>query len=612
MRATRSPTSSAARSEPSSPGTPICLTACVRSPARSTWRCCRSGAGAVGCRGATWTPSGRRVPPACWQPGWRSRSTGARSPRPARRGASIRADRPERSWRARRRSCRTSRCVSSHPGRARRSSRAAEGRCASSQDTGPRHCQGRAPVLGYVVMDFSAADDAPAAPAAEPSLRHRRLAFVLIGIASLLAVLAILALWANRQLLNTDNWTDTSSELLENDAIRNQTAVFLVDQLYANVDVQAQLAAAFPVQAKPLAGPAAGALKDLAVRGTDALLARPRPQRLWEEANRRAHTRFIDVIEGGGDVVSTEGGDVTLDLKALLGQTADRVGVGGRAEARIPADAAQITVMKSDNLELAQDGVRVLRASAIVILMLGLYALAVFLAVGWRREALRATGFGLLLAGIAALVARSLAGDAVVDSLASTAAVQPAADAAWSISTSLMVEAASAAIAYGVVLIGAAWLAGPTASATATRRALAPYLREPRLAYGALAVIVLLLLAWGPTPALRRAVPALVLAALLALGVEMLRRQVAREFPDASREESVAHMRERAARIGRWARGAARSSGAPGDGAVAADRLTQLEQLERLGRLRDAHVLDASEFEREKQQILASGAQRSQ
>jgi hypothetical protein len=458
-------------------------------------------------------------------------------------------------------------------------------------------------------MTLEAGEAAPDQSSPEPPVRRRRLPFVLIGIASLLAFLAIFALWANRQLLDTDNWTDTSSELLENDAIRGQTSIFLVDQLYANVDVQAQVAAALDglsPRAGALAGPASGALKDLAVRATDTLLGRPRPQALWEEANRRAHSRFLNVVEGGGEVVSTEGGDVTLDLKSLLGQTEERVGVGKKAQAAIPEDAAQITIMKSDQLAAAQDAVRFMRAAAVVlvVLALGLLALAVYIATGWRRRALRAAGFGLLLAGVAALVARSFAGDAVVGALAKTEAVTPAAEAAWSISTSLLVEAASAAIVYGAVLIGAAWLAGPTTWSTAIRRTLAPYLREPRIAYGALAVIALILLAWGPTPALRRAVPALVLIALLALGLEMLRRQTAAEFPDARREESIERMRRRVARMGRWVRGGwAHASNGHGNGTVAEDRL---EQLERLGRLRDAGVLDAREFEREKAEVLAT------
>jgi hypothetical protein len=444
-----------------------------------------------------------------------------------------------------------------------------------------------------------------APPPESPLRRRRRLPLVLIALASMLALLAIFALWANRQLLDTENWTDTSSELLEDEAVRGQIAVFLVDQLYANRDVQGRLEEALPPRWQPLAGPAAGGLKDLAVQATDGLLGRPRPQQLWEEANRRAHTRFMDVIEGGGDIVSTEGGDVTLDLKALLGQTEERVGVGGRAEQKIPEDAAQITIMHADNLELAQDAVRFLRALAIVLVVvaLGLFALAVYIARGRRREALRASGIGLLLAGAAALVARSLAGDAVVDALASTEAVRPAAEAAWSISTSLLVEAASATIAYGAVAVGAAWLAGPTRWAVAARRGLAPYLGEPRYAYGALAVIVLILLAWGPTPATRRVIPALILIALLALGLNALRRQTASEFPDASRAESMRRMRERLAGMALWARGGAREPTAA-DGAAGALASERLEQLERLGRLRETGVLDASEFEREKEQIL--------
>src|SRR4051812_43172889 len=212
----------------------------------------------------------------------------------------------------------------------------------------------------------ASADAAEAQPPTRP-VRRKRVPAALIAIGSLLAVLAIFALWANRQLLDTDNWTDTSSKLLENDDVRGQLSIFLVDQLYANVDVTAQLREAFPPRAAPLAGPAAGALKDVAVRGADGLLQRPRVEALWENANRRAHARLINVVEGGGDVVSTEGGDVVLDLKELLGATADSVGVGARAEAALPADSAQITVLESDNLELAQDGLDLLQAAAIVL-----------------------------------------------------------------------------------------------------------------------------------------------------------------------------------------------------------------------------------------------------
>ena len=368
---------------------------------------------------------------------------------------------------------------------------------------------------------------------AEPG-RRRTLPLVLISLATLLAFLAIFAVWANRQLLNTDNWTETSSELLENEAIRTQIAGFLVDELYANVDVEAQIQAALPPRAAPLAGPAAGGLRELAERGATELLGRPRAQERWEQANRRAHTLLIAVVQGEDTgALSTSGGNVTLDLKELLTQTQERVGLGGRVAEKLPEDAAQLTILESDDLGFAQDLVDFFERFVvlIVILTFGMYALAIYLARGWRREALRACGAGFVVAGAGVLIARSLAGDIVVDALAKTASAHEAVEATWTISTSLLDEAATAMLGYGLVLLLAAWIAGPSNWAVSARRWLAPHLREPRIAYGGMAAIVLLVLLWSPTPATRKVLPALILIGLLGLGVELLRRQTAREYP---------------------------------------------------------------------------------
>jgi len=151
------------------------------------------------------------------------------------------------------------------------------------------------------------------------------------------------------------------------------------------------------------------------------------------------------------------------------------------------------------------------------------------------------------------------------------------------------------------VIVAAAWLAGRTRAATATRRALAPYLREPAIAYGAAAFLLLLVLLWAPTPAWQRALPVLLMIGLVLVGVEVLRRQTAQEFPDASREEAAARRRERmsgmAARVRERRAGRARPQAEPaGD--------PRLEQLERLARLRETGALDAAEYEREKQRLL--------
>ncbi|MEA2177875.1 MAG: hypothetical protein QOG77_1172 [Solirubrobacteraceae bacterium] len=435
---------------------------------------------------------------------------------------------------------------------------------------------------------------------------RRGAVYALLVAATITAFLAVLAVWVQRQVLDGDNWTKSSTELLDDPAIRTAVSGFLVDQLYANVDVTGQLRAALPEQAKGLAGPAAGGLRNVAGNVADEALQRPRVQALWENANGAAHARLMKVLDGGGEALATTGGVVSLDLGALLAQVDARTGIGGRAAGKLPPGAANIVILRSDNLKLAQNVANALRPLAIILTTLAivLFGLAIWLARGWRREALRAAGLGFVVAGIGALLVRRVAGTQIVDALAPTAAVQPAAEAAWRIETSLLVNVASAAIAYGVVAVLGAWLAGPTGLAVAARRTLAPYLRDPAPAYGAFAALVLLLLVWAPTQALRQPVTALVLIGLLAAGFEVLRRQAAREFPDADR------------RIGAGVRAAfgrlTRSNGRRHDGDLAAPAVTPavaadpLERLERVAALHDRGALTDAEFTAEKDAILAA------
>jgi hypothetical protein len=441
-----------------------------------------------------------------------------------------------------------------------------------------------------------------------PTRGRRVTATVLVVVASLLAFLAVFAIWANRQLLNTDNWTQTSSKLLQNPTIRNEMGDYLVDQLYANVDVNGQIRAALPDRLKPLAGPAAGGLRNVVQQGTNQLLERPRAQQAWENANRQAHLLLLQVLNGGGPALSTTHGRVVLDLRGLLNQTQQRVGIGGRLAGRLPAGAVQIEILRSDQLKSAQDGFRILKALPIVLvgLSLVLFAVALWIAPGWRRRAVRAYGIGFLAAGAGALAAGSLIGDQVVSSLASTPAVEPAVRDTWAVATSLLRQAAYATIFYGAVMVLGAWLAGPMRAAVATRRGLAPYLREPAIAYGALAVVLaVVILWWTPTPAMHNPVTALLLVALSAAGIEGLRRQTAREFPGANRAETAARMQ---AAVGSLRRPpgtvvqAAPAAPANGNGH---DRLAELERLERL---RESGALSETEFQAEKARVLARDA----
>ena len=102
---------------------------------------------------------------------------------------------------------------------------------------------------------------------------------------------------------------------------------------------------------------------------------------------------------------------------------------------------------------------------------------------------------------------RRVAGDAVVNGLVKIPSNKPAAHEVWNIGTSLLRDIAVAMIAYGIVIVASAWLAGPTRPATEIRKALAPSLRDsPAVAYSTVGGLLLLLVLIGPTPAFRNIV----------------------------------------------------------------------------------------------------------
>ncbi len=67
---------------------------------------------------------------------------------------------------------------------------------------------------------------------------RRRSIKALVALGSLLAFLSVFAIWVERQALNTDDWVQTSDKLIQDKTIRAALADYLVDQLYANVDLE--------------------------------------------------------------------------------------------------------------------------------------------------------------------------------------------------------------------------------------------------------------------------------------------------------------------------------------------------------------------------------------
>ena len=375
--------------------------------------------------------------------------------------------------------------------------------------------------------------------AAAPLPRWRRITiWVLIVLAGLIGLVSALTVWAKRQALETDKWVATSTQLLEDDEIRGALSLYLVDQLYENVDVAAELRASLPPAVKPLAAPIAGGLRELSVRAADNLLSRPGVQALWEQANRLAHEAFIRIVNDEGRFVQAGEEEVVLDLQPLVQQLAARIGLTEEeVEERLGPDAGRIVIMESDQLGTVQTAVELIRKLSIwlAIAVLLLFAVAVYLAEGRRRETLRNVGITFVIVGGMLLVIRRLVGDWIVDTLASGETIERPVANAWLIGTDLLAGVAWTAIAYGAIVIVASLLAGPARWAVSLRQRLAPGFRDhPGLVYAIVGGLYLVVVLWGPTPAFRQPLWIVIFGVLIGLGVEAFRRLTMREFPAAA------------------------------------------------------------------------------
>ena len=430
---------------------------------------------------------------------------------------------------------------------------------------------------------------------------HKGLVKGLVIAASVILVIACFSAWAERQALTTDDWVKTSDRLLQNEAIQKALANYAVDQLYANVNVEAELDKALPPNFKRLSGPASTGLRSLATSGAERVIATDRFQQAWEKANRTAHKTLIAIIEDKGDVVSTSGGEVTLELRPLITQVANQLGIGKDLADQIPPDVGNLKIISSDELGAAQTIAKLIRGLALVtsLLALGMFALAIYLSRGYRWITVLSIGIGAILAGILVLILREIAGNVLVDQLA-TEGAKPAAEATWSIGTSLLASIARTVILYGVFFLIAAWLASPHRSAIATRRAMTPVLRDfPAWVWSVFGVFGIIYVLTG-VDSTRAVLSRLILLALAGFGIYELRRRSIAEFPDVKMGEMPTRVR---ARVESMWRGRERLKPEPHD--------RKLERLERLADLHERGVLSDEEFESEKAAVLAAGGPQS-
>jgi hypothetical protein len=277
---------------------------------------------------------------------------------------------------------------------------------------------------------------------------------VVLVFAVLAGTVAIASIWANQQLLSTGSWVSVSSRLLESKDVRHRVAEFLGEELTAGTE--AQLDAAGQEGAAALVG---ARLRARQTELAEGVMKTKQFKALWTNANRVGHGALLRVL----DEEAGAGEQVVINLTPALRQLAVVLEEEGLAEELGVADlagfvepgAARIKVLEAQEVNAAQDAVRVVRhlTAPAIIAALVLYGVALFL--GRRRLSRTFLGIGLAFAatGALALLLRSFAGARIIDNLISENTDREAADAAWRIATSKISDLAGIAIGLGAVVV---------------------------------------------------------------------------------------------------------------------------------------------------------------
>lgn len=299
---------------------------------------------------------------------------------------------------------------------------------------------------------------------------RRILVAVLVVIGCVLAPISVIGLWARNTMLDTDQYVDTIGPLAKDPAIQKAVADRVSKRLVSSVDIEGEIKATFP-RAESFAPSIAAGLETFVREATLRIAQSDRFQTFWENANRRAHSRLIAVLEGEGtETVQTRNGQVVLNVGPLVDQVKKRLDDRGITIFDNVETKGQFVLFDSEQLTKAQSAVRLLKRVTYLLPILALlaFAAAIALSPNRRRTVLRAA-LGLAFSMALVLIVFNLARGRYLDAVEKAGRSREANAAAFDQVIDFLRISLRTVFAVGLVVAVGAWLAGPGRFSTRIR-----------------------------------------------------------------------------------------------------------------------------------------------
>lgn len=237
-----------------------------------------------------------------------------------------------------------------------------------------------------------------------------------------LAVLSLVAVWLRATLLDTDRYVSTVAPIAAEPGVQDAVAGKLETAIFSRVDFASLAREVLPDRADLLAPAIETGAKTVISDRIETFTRSDRFQTLWVEANRRAHTRLVELLTTGrSNRLALDDETLYLDLSPVVDRVKtalDERGLSRIAAAIPPTVDGRVELVQSSAFADARSGVRALKASAIVLPILALLCLAgsAWLASSWRRGLLRA-GIGVAVAMVLLIALLAVGRSAYLDAL---------------------------------------------------------------------------------------------------------------------------------------------------------------------------------------------------
>ncbi len=239
-------------------------------------------------------------------------------------------------------------------------------------------------------------------------MKKKTWANILLVIGTVIALLAIIAIWINQTLLNTNQYVATVAPLSKNQAIASDLANALSNRVFTQVPIQSEISAILPANLQFLAPILTQDLKNLLTQETTNLITSDQFNQIWININRFVQQQIVALLTGQKAALMVKGDQVVLDLQVVFDQVKTRLSQKGITlfqNVTLSPENSQVVLFQSPALAQAQGFINIISKLGIIlpILALAIFAGAIVLYPN-RNRGIFWVGVSILIAGVVLMI----------------------------------------------------------------------------------------------------------------------------------------------------------------------------------------------------------------